>query len=582
MKKTIKRILFATCAFVMGSWWLGSCDEKAFLDVSNPNVLSPASFPSNANDLDLMLIDAYARTRWGYFNAESFRRIGVLMDHMSDQGYNGSAFNEYAQINVPTTEGTNSYTWNVHYEGIAKCNAFLEGLVKVRKTTLSTADEARLKEMEGQALFIRAFHYFFLINLYGETMMTSEADRSKMGVPIWDRTATNVTDASRERANIGQVWDFIIGDLTKAETLLTARKTWDDANKARVDIWSVKTLLGKSLLFTLQFDKAAAKLKEVIDQSGKKLVNYETFKNMFNGQNEFNTESIFEINFTPDRKDVWNGTQNTSTQYGVFVSPSFLEDDGNEGTNGFGNLFIHDRNLDRFGFTDNTTDTKEMQKKAYYEMSIKMRRNKEVDPRMMIGTLQPWVDSINVYGKLRPVTKNRFEGFPSGDSQAWNHRKYVLIDRGLWDGEPGESIGTNQYFLRLSDVYLMYAEALTRGSGDKAAALEYVNKVHRRAYDQPVDAPSKFDYKTLTDRTRAAVSTDVLANDPLKYERWAEFFGEGHWWLDVCRYKVGAQEQTYYQKVKSGALSWNDRKYALPIPQDEINNNSKMKQNPGY
>ena len=154
-----------------------------------------------------------------------------------------------------TTEGTNSYTWNVHYEGIAKCNAFFEGLAKVRKTTLSPEDEARLKEMEGQALFIRSFHYFFLINLYGETMMTSEADRSKLGVPLWDRTATNVTDASRERASIGQVWDFIIADLTKAETLLTARKTWDDANKARVDIWSVKTLLGKSFLFTLQFAK---------------------------------------------------------------------------------------------------------------------------------------------------------------------------------------------------------------------------------------------------------------------------------------------------------------------------------------
>ena len=138
------------------------------------------------------------------------------------------------------------------------------------------------------------------------------------------------------------------------------------------------------------------------------------------------------------------------------------------------------------------------------------------------------------------------------------------------------------YFLRLPDVYLMYAEALSRGNGDKSTALEYINKVHRRAYAQPVDVPSKFDYKSLTDKTIAAGAGDIIANDPLKYERWAEFFGEGHWWFDVCRWKIGAQEQAYYKKVKSGALNWADRKYALPIPQDEINNNSKIKQNPGY
>ena len=582
MKNKLIKTAVAAVIMLTGSWFLESCKEKEFLNVSNPNVLSPNDFPAKVDDLDLMLIDVYGRTRWGYFNAESFRRIGVLMDHMSDQGYNGSAFNEYAQINVPTSEGTNSYTWNVHYEGIAKCNAFFDGLTKVRKSTLSKEDTEKLKEMEGQALFVRAFHYFFLTTLYGETMITSEADRSKLGVPLWDKLAQNVTDASKERATLGQNWDFIIADLVKAEGLLATRKDWDDDNKARVNLWSVKALLGKVYLFTIQFDKAQAKLKEVIDQSGKKLVPFATFKNMFNGQNKFNTESLFEVNFTPDRKDVWNGTQNTSTQYGIFVSPSFVEDDGNEGTNGFGNLFIHDQNLDRFGFTDNTTDTKEMQKKSYFDMSINMRKQNLVDPRMTIGTLQPWVDTINIYGKWRKVTKNRFEGFPSSDSQAWCHRKYVLIDRGLWAGEPGESIGVNMYFLRLPDVYLMYAESLMRGNGDKAAALEYINKVHRRAYAQPIDVASKFDYKSLSDKTIAAGVGDVIANDPLKYERWAEFFGEGHWWFDVCRWKIGAQEQAYYKKVKSGSLNWADRKYALPIPQDEINNNSKIKQNPGY
>jgi hypothetical protein len=126
---------------------------------------------------------------------------------------------------------------------------------------------------------------------------------------------------------------------------------------------------------------------------------------------------------------------------------------------------------------------------------------------------------------------------------------------------------------------LLYAESLIK-SGDAIGGLEYLNKVHRRAYDQPINAPSVYDYKTLTDRTKTVDATDVLANDPLKYERWAELFGEGNWWFDVRRFGIGAQEAAYYKRVQGGPLTWTDTKYALPIPTSEINSNSLVVQNP--
>ena len=113
-------------------------------------------------------------------------------------------------------------------------------------------------------------------------------------------------------------------------------------------------------------------------------------------------------------------------------------------------------------------------------------------------------------------------------------------------------------------------------------ALEYVNKVHRRAYDMPVHTPSPFDYESLSARTKTLDPTDPLANDPLKYERWAEFGGEGVWWFDVRRFDLGQEEATYYQRVKGGVLEWRDTKYAMPISTTEMNANSQMIQNPGY
>lgn len=556
-----------------------SCNEQKFLNVTDPGALSTTTFPTKLSDMDLSLIDLYGRLRFGFYS-DQFRYAAILPDHTADLGYNGSGFNEYAEIRLLPGDGSLGYYWNVHNEAIIRANNFMQNVERLRPT-LSKDDQAALALMEGQARFIRALHYFLLESLFGESMIVTEADRNKMGIPLWDgQVATSIADAARPRATVGAVWDYVIADLKKSAELLKG-KVWDDANKPRVTEWSAKALLGKAYVFTRQYAAAAPVLKDLIDNSGKKLVPYKTLYTMFNGMDKYNSESLFEINFTPDRRDVWNTQLNTATQYGIFISPSYLEDNGkDEGTNGFGNLFVHDQNNDRYGFTDPTTATADMQKPAYIQMSLKMRQDKTVDPRLMVSMLQPWVDSIYVYDKWRKVTKNRGEGFPLAANQAWNHRKYVLLDRGIWQGN-SESLANNFIVLRLADAYLLYAETLA-GTGNPAGALEYVNKVHRRAYDVPVDAASRFDYKTLTDKTKALGAGDHLANDVLKYERWAELFAEGHWWFDVTRWRIGDKETAYYKRVKSGDLVWNDRKYAFPIPQQEMLNNPQMKQNPGY
>jgi hypothetical protein len=103
--------------------------------------------------------------------------------------------------------------------------------------------------------------------------------------------------------------------------------------------------------------------------------------------------------------------------------------------------------------------------------------------------------------------------------------------------------------------------------------------VKRRAYGYPVDSPSPVDYKSLADRT-VAQPNDHLANDPLKYERWAELFAEGQWWYDVRRWGIGPKEAAYYEKTRVGNLSWTDFGYVQPIPQAEMERNKNMKQNP--
>jgi hypothetical protein len=325
----------------------------------------------------------------------------------------------------------------------------------------------------------------------------------------------------------------------------------------------------------------------VIDQSGKTLVSFTIYRDMFNGFNEFNAESLFEINFTNDRQDlgtdIFTNVNNTSNQYTLVIGPTYLAPPNDAPTpNGFGNLFLHDGNIPRFGFKLNAFTVAEQSNPAYIAQSIAIRNTKQADPRLHVGTMQPYVDSMKITGVYRKAGKAAGGSFDLTNNRAWGHRKYTLLTQ-HWVEDFGYAHWANMYFLRMADLYLIYAESLTK-TGNNTLALEYINKVKRRAYDLPINTPSAIDYASLTATTSAsATPTDHLANDPLKYERWAELFAEGQWWFDVRRWRIGDKETAYYGSVKAGPLVWADYKYSLPIPEVEMNNNNKIqKQNDGY
>ncbi len=95
----------------------------------------------------------------------------------------------------------------------------------------------------------------------------------------------------------------------------------------------------------------------------------------------------------------------------------------------------------------------------------------------------------------------------------------------------------------------MYAEAC-HYTGDDNDALTYINLVHNRAYDG--SQPGY--YTSLNQATMVTDPTDPLYNNPLRYERYVELFGEGGWYFDVCRWGIGAQEAAYY---KYGTADYN-------------------------
>lgn len=568
--------------------------RDSFLDTVDPKTLNSANFPSTMEHLNLMLNGVYANQHsFGLFGHNMLSKNIYCFDHTQDQGW--IAFQFWNDLNQNNTQPNNEFmneTWRDTWRGVQRSNALLDGLASYRAQYATADQEDDLNAMEGEAHFLRAWHYYYLLSFWGEDFITGGQGGEKLGVPLITEVAANIGETQVPRATVRQGWDLVINDLKRAETLL-AGKTWTGNDRKRADIWAVKGFLGKVYALTDDWSNARTTLGEVVTQSGKSLVPFETYRNMFNGENEFNSESIYELTLNVDR-NTWGawGDQSMGSSIGMIISPCFMNNSGGADASGWSNVFPHDKTLERFGFKEpivnlvpnpdydanaptSIDNLPQIPDPAYIARARQIRADKSVDPRLFVGTLQPYVDSMTVDGRVRPIVP--FKDVPA-TFQAWSFRKYVNLKGNEYAVNVNN--GSNIYWLRLADVYLLYAEALIR-SGDQAQGLEYINKIKRRAYGLPpeVAAPG-VDYVSLSDATPA--SDPVLRNDPLKYERWAELYGEGHWWFDVRRWKIGGQEAAYYQAVRGGAIQWTDTDYAQPIPQTEMDANNTMRQNPGY
>ena len=125
--------------------------------------------------------------------------------------------------------------------------------------------------------------------------------------------------------------------------------------------------------------------------------------------------------------------------------------------------------------------------------------------------------------------------------------------------------GVNYPVLRYADVLLMYAEALNEQNGTPTtAAYNAINQVRTRAQ-----------IANLTPGLNQAAFRDSIF-----LERRKEFIQEGHRWFDLVRQGgTVLVDALHKNSAKSAATSKNT---LFPIPLVEIQQNSKLKQNPGY
>jgi len=191
-------------------------------------------------------------------------------------------FDQHDLFSINTPDASlNQNIWSSAYNIIYLANKALEGL-----KTADISNDLR-KELRGQVLFIRAFSYFYLTNIYGD-------------VPLL-LTSNYETNAVAPRNPTKEVWQQIESDLDEAIVLL--KKTTDYLNDERYYVNRTTAIALRARVYLFKEDWVNAELfsSKVIDHS--ELYSLETnVENVFKANSK---EAIWQIapdgvnNFTP-------------------------------------------------------------------------------------------------------------------------------------------------------------------------------------------------------------------------------------------------------------------------------------------
>lgn len=527
---TMKKILSLLLSILI----LGSCSDS-FLDLSDSGKLSPNVFPKTMKDMESVVTAIYANIISVPLYGKRVMAKGTLCaDHTIDMAW--TADQNWNQFTTNQVESSNQYVttlWMGYYKIVSCANTVLEQVDKIDKSKFSQADLTRLSQMKGEAYFWRGWGHHQLISFFGEGY-PANGDGDKQGVPIRLKVANTPAMLNIKRSSVSEVYEQILLDYNEAKNLLPA--SWAErANYPRPTSFAVKSFIGQINLFKGDYSAAKEAFKDVITNSGKQLAPFSEYAKMFNdSQIKFNNESILEIN-TKDgssASEVWYGE---GTQYPLLAALCFKNLSGNVESAGWGNIFFHDANIDRFGD----------------------------DPRLHIVALAPGTPVV-MNGTLTEVMK--YKDIEAG-MKGWSLGKYNPLKHTV--NELKQGVGINMYLMRLADVYLMYAEAC-QGLQDDDTARKYLNLVRRRAYSD--------------DLTKDITSSGIQLRDDIREERFYELCAEGvQHWQDVCRWKTLDKEiQQWYTKTRVGKPHYDAKDLYFPIPKKELETNSSMVQSKGY
>jgi len=489
-----KRLIIYSLGFSV-ALGLSSCED--FLDLEPISQETSDTAYQTASQIEGALTGTYESFQSSQYYAWDFV---VYQDIRSDNAYAGGDNAEIFtadKLTVTTTDTRVYSAWSSIYNAILKANTVLEKAPLVTDVSLT---EERRAQILGEAAFLRAYHYFTLVKLFGGVPLILEPTSST------DPAETDVPRNTEE-----EVYAQIIADLEYALDNRLPDSYGSDAsvNKARATKGAANALLAAvyAQMPNRDYNKVLQYADAVINSPAgyTLLTNYDY---LFDGNHYNNSESIMEVQYLGGNEGSWAPQ--------MHLPPSLSGDTWRK-------------------FTTPSHDLAN----AFDAEEDAVRKNATI-----FWEEAPWADEYwgNAVGSEIPFAYK-------------------------WRNAMGWASTDRPYIFRLGDIILLKAEALNELNRITEAATE-VNKIRLRVNLDGITATSQ-------EQMRGVI---------LK-ERRLELALEGRRWDDLVRYGQAIEVMNSLNEVdlRTGtATNYNATQadLLLPIPQQEINRNPTLTQNP--
>lgn len=495
---------------------------KKFLDDKPETALTTGNAYSTAKDAEAAIAGCYnVFYATDYYQWENVMLSDVRSDNAYPGGNNEETFYDYDRFILPPGN-THSYAhWRALYNGIARCNVLLNKIDGITDPAL-TAE--RKSQLIGEASFLRAYHYFHLVKLYGGVPLELESNSADPG------------KTRKARATEAQVYDQIVADLETALANLpdtyngpagSATANLPSVNKARATKGAANAMLAKA--WAQRSDRDYAKVLQYCNAVISSPAGYALLANyndVFDGNHDFNSESILEIAYEAGNWDAscW-GVQ-------LYLAP---ED----------------------GWQKYCVPTKDLVA-AYDAAGDAVRKNSNI----LFLTRDANNDPISWPDENWNPCQDPNTPIPFNNKQK---------DPGGW------ASGDNFYLLRLADIILLKAEAQNE-TGNPGQAASTLNLIRSRVGLAPVTGTSQAQLRT-------AILLERRLELAFEGHRWDDLVRAG-----VATTVMQALNEYTYScpggvqsaPVRMDYSQCTQQRWVLPIPSVEMNNNPLLTQNPGY
>lgn len=472
--------------------------------------------------------------------------------------------------------------------------ADLYSSIQLANTALDFQDRTEpvdgLEMVAAEIRFIRAHHYFLLVQTFG-------------GVPL-------VTDIIQEpvlefpKLSAEEIYDFIISEMEAALSVVPETATED----GRVDKRAIRHFLAKVYLtrgyqpFGTQQDFATAADYADAAIAGQDLSL--PFGKVFAPGNEENAEVIFAVEYSAAsminlREDghfqsyqfgpYMGGVENVRTPYRSYdLLPTwYVYEAFNPGDERFDETFM----LVNYFFRHPET---EEQLQGYYDFyTVDWENRDQLEDELFVGSYfpKPWeVEDTAAWRAAQPELR-QFTVIVPPSAETWGGEAANQMDFSTpavkkFDDPTSvfSSSGSSTrdiFIARLAETYLLAAEAYYK-AGEIQTAVDRLNEVRERAGAEPI--------------TVAKLSDDNLSLNPdnnrgihfILDERARELVGEYHRWFDLARTKTLVERASLYNPVidaEDFVGPDGQPRLLRPIPTEAIVLNEALEptdQNPGF